>query len=259
MLPGGGQDILLEGLQVLPQGVDLVPHKQPQVQGHLIVAAPAGMQLPSHRSDPGGQSFFHEHVDVFIGQGEGQLSPGPLLQNLLKPLLDQSTVLVREDALPGQHFYVGQTAGNIVGQQANIIRNRGRKRLHQGIDGLGKPAGPKLFRAVFSASGFFSLAPTDQGLDSEPQAVQPDESLGVFLPVDLIGLEGGEILPVKGIVGFPSHHQGIALIELQPDQAGHPFLGFVDQALQAVPAPAKTSSRSKSFPSSGGSGNRAGA
>ena len=111
----------------------------------------------------------------------------------------------------------GGTTKNEKGSQAEGSRIQAKGKEVKPLKRDPESSNPSL---AFSLSLLFFR---HQILNLQSQAVQPDKPLGVFLPVNLIGLEGGEILPVKGKVGFPSRHAGLAFIELQPDQAGHLF------------------------------------
>src|SRR5262245_64147004 len=70
--------------------------------------------------------------------------------------------------------------------------------------------------------------------DLEPQPTEIDEALGVLLLVHAVGFERSEIHPVeRSRRTAPGHGEG-ALVELEPDRAGHVFLDLVDESLQRL-------------------------
>src|SRR6266849_6670141 len=71
--------------------------------------------------------------------------------------------------------------------------------------------------------------------DLEPQGVEVDEPLGVLLPVHAVRLEGREIRPVERPRRLAAGHGHRALVELEPDGAGHVALHLVEQPLERLP------------------------
>ena len=71
----------------------------------------------------------------------------------------------------------------------------------------------------------------------QPQGVQADESFRVFLGIDGIFLEGGEVGTVEGQVlgGFPAHDAAGALVEFHAGGAAYGFRRAVDGGLQEFP------------------------
>ena len=91
-----------------------VPHIKTHIQGHLIVSAPAGVELLSHRADALDQGLLHKGVDILLGFIKGEY---PLIHFLLDPfkgLDDPVPLFFRDDSFPGQHAAVGHAALDVL-------------------------------------------------------------------------------------------------------------------------------------------------
>src|SRR3989454_12047952 len=74
-----------------------------------------------------------------------------------------------------------------------------------------------------------------RGPDGQPQRVQPDEAFGVFLPVDVVLLEGRHVQAVEGPRRPPPGSTTCTLIELDAGGARDVLLRFVHSGLEHLP------------------------
>ena len=101
--------------QQLCQLIHLLAQVEPQVHGHLVVAAAGGVQPAAGVPDAGGELGLHKHVDVLGGGVDGQLAAVQIRQDTPEPFGDGLLVFGRKDALFGQHGRMGQAALDILG------------------------------------------------------------------------------------------------------------------------------------------------
>src|SRR5262249_36303591 len=73
-----------------------------------------------------------------------------------------------------------------------------------------------------------------ESADLQAERVEVDEALGVLLPVDAVGFEGDEVRAVERAWGAAPCHGDRALVELEPDRAGHVALHLVDEPLEGL-------------------------
>ena len=104
--------------------VDPLPRRpaqvEPDVQGDLVVAGPAGVELAGRRPDQLVEAAFDGAVDVLVGFEELEL---PLIRfdpYLLQPGRDSVDIGLLQDADLAEHRNVSQRALDIVGQQPAI-------------------------------------------------------------------------------------------------------------------------------------------
>ena len=110
------------------RGEQLPFDEQPQGGGHLIVAAPAGVQAGSHGSGDLGDAALDGGVDVFVGRGEGEGGLGQLLAHPIEGGQENAGLLMGEHAAPLEAADVSPAAGDVVGGQPVVERQAGRER-----------------------------------------------------------------------------------------------------------------------------------
>ena len=99
------------------QGEDLlglVDRIKPLVECDLVITASSGVQTLSGIADPVGEFFFNEHMDVFRIRIKGEFSGIDIVHDGEKSLTDLVGVLLRDDALLGQHLAVGDGALDVL-------------------------------------------------------------------------------------------------------------------------------------------------
>ena len=120
------------------------PQVEPQVQGHLVVAAAAGVQPLARIAHPGGEGLLHEGVHVLGRRVDGQRAAVQILQDAVQALVDGLHILPGNDALPPQHGGVDQAALDILLDHARIEADRGIEVVDAAVDGLAGAALPQL-------------------------------------------------------------------------------------------------------------------
>ncbi len=71
-------------------------------------------------------------------------------------------------------------------------------------------------------------------LNLNGQSEKVDESRGIVLVVNLVLVEGGDILVIEGIGGLHAGVDDVALVELQADVARHGFLCSVNECRERL-------------------------
>ena len=79
---------------------------------------------------------------------------------------------------------------------------------------------------------FVPQLPPLQGLNLQPQRIQPDKATGFGLGVDRILLEGSEALLIQRVRRLPPHRGAVTLVQLQPHYAAYRGLSGVHGTLQ---------------------------
>ena len=131
---------------VLPQeradGFHLVPQKQAQVRGDLVVARPARVDFLARRADALNQRGLDVQMHIF--QLLAPLKPPglDLLQDALQARHDLVALRRRQRAHPGQHGGVGDRPANVIRRQPLIEGNGLGETLHEPVGGLGEAAAP---------------------------------------------------------------------------------------------------------------------
>src|ERR1043166_8786074 len=129
----GPRELALERVEPVDDLFELVAKIEPDVQRHLIVAAPRGVEFFAGRTDALDQAPLDIHVDVFIGGGEAEFTLVDLLANRLEPGDDAPRLAARNDALAPEHPRVRNAAGDVVAVKPRIdVDRRG-----EGLDRAG--------------------------------------------------------------------------------------------------------------------------
>ncbi len=127
------------------QGVAVIPQGQPDIQGHLVVPAAAGVETLARVPDPGGKGLFHKGVDVLGGGVDFQGAAGQVVGDGSQSAQNRLAVLLRDNALTGQHGGVDTAALHVLGNHPLVEPDGGVKIVHTGVNRLGKAAFPELF------------------------------------------------------------------------------------------------------------------
>jgi hypothetical protein len=72
--PGLRQERPLQRLQPGNRRIRLVPHPEPEIRRHLVVAAPRGVKPPGRFADNLLQARLHVHVDVLQRGGKREIA-----------------------------------------------------------------------------------------------------------------------------------------------------------------------------------------
>ena len=128
---GLGQQCALKGLELPRRAVARLPHPEPKVERHLVVARARRMQPPRRLADQLTQPGLHVHVDVLellpVGEGPG-LDLG--LDGVQAPE-DRRLVIGGDDADLGQHLGMRPRAGQVLAGQPPVEAYGNVDRLHQ--------------------------------------------------------------------------------------------------------------------------------
>ena len=102
--------------EVQNHGLDLADFPaqvQPQIHGHLIIPAAAGVQALAGIADALGQKGFNIHMDILRIHGKFHLAAFDVSQQVLQALMDGGHIVFGNDAGIAQHLGMGQRALNI--------------------------------------------------------------------------------------------------------------------------------------------------
>ena len=142
------QERPLELGQARVEPVDRPPAVEPEVGGHLIVAAPGRVELAAGVAEPRRERRLDVEVDVFLGDGELE-PPGPdLAADLLEGLGDRVGLLHRDQPDRGQHPGVGDRTVDVIVGQPLVERDALREGLDAGVGRLTKHASPGFLRTA---------------------------------------------------------------------------------------------------------------
>ena len=131
MLLGNRKQRLEEFQQLRLDGHDLVTQIHAHIDGDLVVAAAAGVELFADVADFFREQDFHVHMDVFISGIELYLAGFDLLENLAKTRHQRGCFLLRDDADIAEHGRMSDAALNVPIIEFLIKTDGGMKILHQ--------------------------------------------------------------------------------------------------------------------------------
>ena len=134
----------LELGEALVEPVDCPAAEQPQVGGHLVVAAAGGVQLPAGVAEPCGQGRLDVEVDVFLGDRVLEPPGMDLAANLLEHVGDRIGLLHGHQAAVGEHPGVGDRAVDVVVGQSPVERHALGEEFHALVGRLAEHAPPGL-------------------------------------------------------------------------------------------------------------------
>ena len=115
------------------------------VEGHLVVAAAAGVHLLGRLSHDFEQPRFDVHVDVLERVVEPETAALDFPSNLVQPLLEGFGVRLGDDAGLGQHPAVGDAAHDVIAVEPPVDIDGGGESFDDLGRLLAEPALPELF------------------------------------------------------------------------------------------------------------------
>ncbi len=139
--------------------VDRVSEVQAQIQCHLVVPAPRGVELPADLSQPLGQDLLHRHVDVFLGKVERDLPRLDLLPDGTQGGCDPGGLFLRDDLLFPEHPRMRDASPDIVPVEKDVVGDRGRELLDERIDLPLESAAPRFLLLRHVSASFACASP----------------------------------------------------------------------------------------------------
>ena len=100
----------------------LPPDVEPEVEGHLVVAAATGVELGPGRPGELRHPALDGGVDVLVEREEGERARGELGLHPRQGGGDHRSLLLGEEPDPGEHVDVGPGAGQVVGGETGVER-----------------------------------------------------------------------------------------------------------------------------------------
>ena len=113
------------------------------VQGHLVVAAAAGVQALARLADARGQERLDVHVDVLGVELEVHLARLDVLEQVLQARDDRVRIRRGQDPLLAQHRRVGDGAFDVLLVEPLVERDGGVEVVHHAVGGLFKASAPE--------------------------------------------------------------------------------------------------------------------
>ena len=133
-------------LQGQPAGVDLVDRladPEPQIGGHLVVAAAGRVQLAAHVADAVDQRPLDVHVDVFQFDAEREAALLDFLADLAQGLLNLQALVGRNQPDLGQHLGVGDRALDVLRIEPAVEAHAFGELLHATVGRLVEYPAPR--------------------------------------------------------------------------------------------------------------------
>jgi len=156
---GQGDEGPLEVADQPEQLVDGLARPQPQVHGHLVVAAAAGVELPPGLADTIDQGRLDDHVDVLQLRPELELAGLDVGGDALQAADDRAQLAPRQHADLAQHPGVGDRAGHVVAAQGGIHVDRRQQPAGGGVRIAAEAMLPGLLRTLGLLGHRHFLAP----------------------------------------------------------------------------------------------------
>ena len=138
-------------------GVALGAQPEAQVERHLIVPAPAGVELPADGADELGEPPLDRHVDVLVGGQEAEAAGVELAAHAREPALEARALAPGEEPRAHQRAHVRHAAGDVVRVEAAVEGQGGREGLGRGGGRRGEASGPRLRRPRPGAAAIHGL------------------------------------------------------------------------------------------------------
>ena len=158
-----------------------VDHKKPEVQGDLIVPAPARMQLPGDLAHQIPEAMLDDRVHILEVARPGEALLIHLFEDPLEPF-DYSLYLgCREDPLSAEHSRVRETAANVVTEDAMVELQRAREPEHGAVEPCHETPRPErllLFVHFFRVDRplFFGAESAFLGMSSDASLPSPQSA-----------------------------------------------------------------------------------
>jgi hypothetical protein len=116
--------------------IQCVANPQPQIGGHLIVAAAAGVQLPADIAEAVDERLLDVHVNVFELHFEWEIAGFDLSANLLQPAANLFALGVADKSDLCQHVCMGNRPGYVVRVEPMIEADAFGELLDAAVRGL---------------------------------------------------------------------------------------------------------------------------
>ena len=121
---------------------------EPEVEGDLVVARSAGVQLAGDRPDARREGRLEVEVDVLQARVPGEAAGGHLLGQALQPRHERGLFDGRQELGPRQAVHVRDRAGQVVERQRAVDLDRAREVGGQGVGLGGETAAPHAHRVA---------------------------------------------------------------------------------------------------------------
>jgi hypothetical protein len=142
VLTGLSEERPLHILEARLQRPKVISQIQPEIERDLIVPAPAGMKLSSHRAHEFRQPAFHRHMNVLVRIRERETVFTKLVSNLFEPAHQGAPFRTGQDFGFFQGLAMGEAAQDIVFEQLSIEGQGGCKAFDQFMRRFGEATGP---------------------------------------------------------------------------------------------------------------------
>ena len=129
---------------------DFVPQIQTDVQRHLIISAPGGVEFFPHIAYPLRQHLLNEHVDILAVRINGQRSAFQVAENLCQPVRQDFRFPGSDNPLCRQHGRMGHAARDILTVHSAVKADGGVEIIRQFFRDTVGSSGPHLCHAAFS-------------------------------------------------------------------------------------------------------------
>ena len=128
--------------QVSDNGADFPADVHPEINGHLVVTAPGGVQTFPGVADTLRQQGLDIHVNVLMLGGELDIPRLDIGEDFAQAPLNRLPVLRGENAAIREHFGVGHTAPDVLTVKASVEVNGRVERVDQRVRVLAEAPGP---------------------------------------------------------------------------------------------------------------------
>src|SRR3989442_7851137 len=164
--------------EIEDRGIELIERvdgEEPEVQGDLIVPAPARMQLPGDLAHQIPEAMLDDRVHILEVARPGEALLIHLFDDTVEPFDDSLCFGRRENPLPAEHPRVREAAANVVTEDAMVELERARKPEHRAVEPGHEAPGPE--RLPFFGHFFRSDRPLFFGAESALLGMSSDASL----------------------------------------------------------------------------------
>jgi len=124
---------------------NFIPHPQPQIGSHLVIAAASGMEFFAGFSDAFNQGCFNRHVNIFLPLVKDKTACFNLLGNFKQSFFNCAEFGPGNQSHCRQHLSMNNRAGNIMLIKTPVPGQRLNKIDRQFIGGACQPLFPAFF------------------------------------------------------------------------------------------------------------------
>ncbi len=142
MLLGAGDQRALQPGERGIRLVDRIAHPELEIGRDLVVARAGRVEPARGGADQLGEPVLDMHVDVLERRIFGDAATLIFVLDLVEPLLDRVGILLRHDAVGGEHGDVDAAGGDVLAPQALVEPDRGIYRAHERRRPFGEPPAP---------------------------------------------------------------------------------------------------------------------